>query len=73
MHYKRTPAKNIPYKNVKEALKDEPELFDLWQEIIGTPPKNVIPLDRQAYNLPAGAIKSIIKFIKKIEEEEGRF
>ncbi|KXS45497.1 MAG: hypothetical protein AWU54_400 [Candidatus Frackibacter sp. T328-2] len=72
MKLKRTPAKIIPYEKVKEALKDEPELFELWQEIIGTPPKKVVPLDRQANNLPAEAIKDVIKFIKKIEEEEGR-
>ncbi|KXS45493.1 MAG: hypothetical protein AWU54_396 [Candidatus Frackibacter sp. T328-2] len=70
MRLKRTPLSIIPYTKVKKALKDEPELFKFWQKKIGTPPKNVVPLNRQANKLSSKAIRNIIKIIKEFEEEE---
>lgn len=70
MDTQRTPLNIIPYSKVKEALKDEPELFEFWKNRFDMLPEGVVPLNKQANNLSPKAIKDMAKIMKRIEEEE---
>lgn len=57
-----------PEQKIKNALSDDPELFDFWQEL--SQREDLKMLFKQTRDMSPEAIKRVIRYIKMVEDEE---
>ena len=59
---------NFPKQKIKNALSDDPELSEFWQEL--SEREDLKILFRQAKDMSPEAIRRIIRYIKIVEDKE---
>ncbi|MFW6020408.1 MAG: helix-turn-helix domain-containing protein [bacterium] len=63
----RTDIRFNPNEKIKRAIEEEPELYAFWDELSDRDDLQL--LFKQTRNLSSDAIKSVVRFIKAIEDE----
>ena len=63
----RSGMKNDPYGKVKDALEDDPELMEFWDEMHKR--DDIKLMFKQTKNMSPESVKSVVQFMKSVEDE----
>ncbi len=66
----RTDIRYNPNQKIKEAIENDPELYQFWDEL--SEREDLQLLFKQTRDLSPEAIKSVVQFMKAIEDEHKR-
>lgn len=63
----RSKIKNDPYEKVKDALEDDPELMEFWDEMHKR--DDIKLMFKQTKDMSPESVKSVVQFMKSVEDE----